>query len=339
MEEPGVEGGVKAFRTMKAQVEETLARDSTLTAALGYRQHERDKKRQHYIVPGWQWMYYRAGFKDRLNDRANHDPSYRDFESYVDEANQKGWWDGFIGPDQERAPVRDRVFISVGGDHMRRLTGSSVINDQYTPGLQKLIKVDFRMSATTLHADLVLPACGYYEKIHVRRSQLWLMDQAVKPLGESRSDYAIACLLAKYLSKRAKERGIGEIQDERQGTTLDLANFYDKYTVKGAYGEDDEAKLADTMFRIAAAIGYLPKGSNLETVRKNRGWQPGNMFHIPLLLDGCSSTWITIGSWKQVRRCPSTNLIRSWVGTIRSIRREAMEGSPSMVFGSPILCS
>jgi anaerobic selenocysteine-containing dehydrogenase len=86
--------------------------------------------------------------------------------------------------------------------------------------------------------------------------------------------------LAKYISKRAKERGIGEIQDTRQGTTLDLANFYDKYTVKGAYGEDDEAKLADTMFRIAAAIGYLPKGSNLETVRKNRGF-PGRPDSVP----------------------------------------------------------
>src|ERR1019366_4976265 len=80
-------------------------------------------------VPGWQWMYYRAGFKERWDNKQWHDPHYRQFSSYVEEANKKGWYDAFIGPDREKVPVRDRVLISAGGNYLRRMTGSKVLYD------------------------------------------------------------------------------------------------------------------------------------------------------------------------------------------------------------------
>jgi DMSO reductase family type II enzyme molybdopterin subunit len=281
MEKPGVDGGVEAFNKRNAAVEEILRKDPTMTAAMAWRELDRLRMKQHFIIPGWQWMYYRGGFKDRWNNKQNHDPGYRNFQTYVDEANRKGWFDGFIGPDKEKIPVRDRVMISAGGNHLRRLTGSKVLFDDYTPSLEKIIKVDFRMSANALYADIVLPCTGYYEKIHIRRQRLWLMDQAVTPIGEAKSDWAIACLLAKYISKRAKERGITRVQDTRRGKTLELDKLYDQYTKNGAYTENDEAKLADDMYKIGAALGYFPKGTNLEEVRKNKGF-PGRPDRLPV---------------------------------------------------------
>jgi anaerobic selenocysteine-containing dehydrogenase len=216
-------------------------------------------------------MYYRAGFKDRWNNQQWHPPQYRSYQSYIDEANQKGWYDGFIGPDKEPVPIRDRVFISAGGNHLRRMTGSKVLFDEYTPRLEKIIKVDFRMSSTSMYADLVLPCAGYYEKIHVRRARFWLMDQAVTPIGEAKSDWSIACLLAKHISKRAVERGIPRIQDTRQETVLDLDKLYDRFTLDGAYTEDNEETLADDMYKIGAALGFFAKGTTLEEVRKRKG--------------------------------------------------------------------
>jgi DMSO reductase family type II enzyme molybdopterin subunit len=281
MESPGVEGGVEAFKRRNAAVEEVLEKDSTLTAPIAWRELDRAGMKKHFIVPGWQWLYYRAGFKQRWNNQQWHDPGYRDFQSYADEAKRKGWYGGFIGPDKEKIPVRDRVFISAGGNYLRRMPGSTVLFDDYTPGLEKIIKVDFRMSTSALYADIVLPCTGYYEKIHVRRARLWLMDQAVPPLGEAKSDYSIACLLAKYISKRAKERGITRVEDTRQGITLELDRLYDRYTINEAYKENDEAKLANDMYKIGAAIGFLPKGTTLEEVRKRKGF-PGNPSRLPI---------------------------------------------------------
>lgn len=281
MDKPGVQGGVEAFNRRNAATEEILRKDPTMTATMAWREFDRVRMKKDFIIPAWQWLYYRVGFKDRWNNKRWHDPSYRDYQSYVDEANRKGWYDGFIGPDKEKIPIRDRVFISAGGNHLRRMTGSKVLFDDYTPSLEKIIKVDFRMSASALYADIVLPCAGYYEKIHVRRARLWLMDQAVTPIGEAKSDWAIACLLAKYISKRAKERGITKIQDTRQGTTLELDKLYDQYTKNGAYTENDEAKLADDMYKIGAALGFFSKGTTLEEVRKNKGF-PGRPDRLPV---------------------------------------------------------
>jgi DMSO reductase family type II enzyme molybdopterin subunit len=280
MEKPGVDGGVEAFNKRKAAAEEILRKDPTMTPAIVWRELDRVQRKKHFFIPGWQWLYYRAGFKDRWNNKDWHDPGYKDFQSYVDEANRKGWYDGFIGPDKEKIPGRDRVMISAGGNYLRRMTGSKVFFDDYTPSLEKIIKIDFRMSTSALYADLVLPCAGYYERIHVRQNGLWLMDQAVTPIGEAKSEWSIACLLAKYVSKRAKERGITKIQDTRRGTTLELDRLYDKYTKNGAYTENDEEKLADDLYRIGAALGFLPKGTTLEEVRKKKGF-PGRPERLP----------------------------------------------------------
>ena len=279
MERPGVEAGVEAYNKGKARWEEIMRKDPTMTAAMvrtemGKANGRRGERRG--LVPGWQWMYYRAGFKDRWNKKEWHDPHYRDFSSYVEEANKKGWYDGFIGPDKEKVPVRDRVMLA--GNYLRRLTGSKVVYEEYTPSLEKIINADFRMSTTGLYADLVLPAACYYEQISIANSVIshakdWLIDKAVDPLGEAKPDWDIGCLLAKKISERAKERGIPKIYDSRRETTVELDKLYDQYTRNG-YKEGDQEEMVDMLYRVGGRVGLYRQGLNLEEVRKAKGIPP-----------------------------------------------------------------
>ncbi len=272
MERPGVEAGVEAYTKRKALVEDIMRNDPTMTAAMAQRElgiREMRKKEDH--VPGWQWMYYRAGYKNRWDKKEWHDPHYRAFSSYVEEANKKGWFDGFIGPDKEKVPLRDRVILSAGANYLRRLTGSQVLYDEYTPSLEKIVHIDFRMCTTALYADLLLPAAGYYETHTFKRTGLWLMDQAVDPPGEAKSDWDIVCLLTKKISERAKARGIAKVYDARREVDLELDKLYDRFTVNGAYKEGDEEKLTDMMYSLIGKLGFYQAGLNLEAVRKSNG--------------------------------------------------------------------
>jgi steroid C-25 hydroxylase alpha subunit len=274
MERPDVEAGVEAFNKKKAQVEEVMRKDSTMTFAMAQRELDSQEGKQGYIVPGWQWMYYRAGFKDRWNNKQWHDPHYRSFSSYVEEANKEGWFDGYIGPDKEKVPVRDRVLISAGGNYLRRFPGTEVFLNDYTPSLEKIIKVDTRISSSTMYADLVLPCAGYYEYTTIRQRNCFLMDKAVDPLGEAKPDWDIVCLLAKKISERAKARAMTKVYDSRRDITVDLDKLYDRLTINGAYKEGDGEKLADLMYQVLGKLGFLPEGLTLEQVRKSNGIPP-----------------------------------------------------------------
>ncbi len=274
MERPGVEAAVEAYNKRKAQVEEVMRKDPTMTLAMAQRELAIQDGKAGYIVPGWQWMYYRAGFKDRWDNQKWHDPHYRQFSSYVDEANKKGWYDGYIGPDKEKVPVRDRVLIAAGANFMRRLTGSQVVHDHYAPSLEKIITIDSRLSTTGLYSDLVLPCAGYYEQTTVRQSNSFLLDKAVDPPGEAKSDWDIVCLLAKKISERAQARGIAKVHDSRRGITLELDKLYDQWTIQGGYKEGEEEKLADMMYQVGGRLGFFQQGLDLDVVRKSNGIPP-----------------------------------------------------------------
>jgi steroid C-25 hydroxylase alpha subunit len=274
LERPDVETGVEVFNKMKAQAEEVMRKDPTMTFAMAERELDIQEGKRGPIVPGWQWMYYRAGFKDRWNNKQWHDPHYRSFSSYAEEASKKGWFDGYIGPDKEKDPVRDRVLISAGGNYLRRLPGSEVLFNDYIPTLEKIIKVDIRMSTSAMYADLVLPCAAYFEHTSIRNRNGFLMDKAVEPLGEAKPDWDIVCLLAKKISERAKARGMAKVHDSRRDITVELDKLYDRYTINGAYKEGDEEKLSDFIYRLIARLGFFRDGLTLEQVRKANGIPP-----------------------------------------------------------------
>ncbi|WP_062109703.1 nitrate reductase subunit alpha [Bacillus niameyensis] len=83
--------------------------------------------------------------------------------------------------------------------------------------LDLLVALDFRMTATPLYADIVLPAATWYEKTDLSSTDMHPFvhpfNPAIDPLWESRSDWDIYRTLAKEFSEMAKDHLPGKYKD------------------------------------------------------------------------------------------------------------------------------
>ena len=75
--------------------------------------------------------------------------------------------------------------------------------------LDLLVSLDFRMTATPLYSDIVLPAATWYEKHDLSSTDMHPFihpfNPAIDPLWESRSDWDIYKTLSKAISEMAKD--------------------------------------------------------------------------------------------------------------------------------------
>ena len=129
-----------------------------------------------------------------------------------------------VHPKEDREP---RVLIFSGSNPLRRWPAPQIAKEHLWPKLRCLVAVNFRMSTTAMHADYFLPAAGYYEKHGIKYAQSYipyvvLSDEAVKPLGESKSEWEIFGLLSEAVAHRAKERGIGPVRGYRDAALRPL---------------------------------------------------------------------------------------------------------------------
>ncbi len=83
--------------------------------------------------------------------------------------------------------------------------------------LDLLVTLDFRMTATPLYADIVLPAATWYEKVDLSSTDMHPFvhpfNPAIDPLWESRSDWDIYRTIAQTFSELAKEHLPGVYKD------------------------------------------------------------------------------------------------------------------------------
>lgn len=83
--------------------------------------------------------------------------------------------------------------------------------------LDLLVALDFRMTATPMYADIVLPAATWYEKVDLSSTDMHPFvhpfNPAVDPLWESRSDWDIYRSLAETFSEMAKTHLPGVYKD------------------------------------------------------------------------------------------------------------------------------
>jgi nitrate reductase alpha subunit len=115
------------------------------------------------------------------------------------------------------------------------------------------------MSNTALHSDYVFPAAGWYEEDDI----CWgsavapfchITTRVVEPLGSSRSDWEIHCLLMKKLQERAIARGIVEFED-RSGEKRRLDRIYDDFTFGGRFTENNTEEILQELLDIATNVG------------------------------------------------------------------------------------
>ena len=205
----------------------------------------RDIYRDGGYIPGNLW-YYHVGLQALYGSSKQYDPTMkRELADFLEESYQKGWQ---IRPDG----VKQRIFFEIGGNILRRARACNVLEETLVRELDLMVTVDWRMSHTALHSDYVLPAAGWYEKDDILWATLLspyihVISRAVDPVGESKSDWAIHCLIVKAIQERAKERGI-KYYDDRKGEQRRLDKVYDEFTFEGKFNEHDpEAILKEVM--------------------------------------------------------------------------------------------
>ncbi|HDH7101648.1 TPA: nitrate reductase subunit alpha [Staphylococcus aureus] len=89
--------------------------------------------------------------------------------------------------------------------------------EETTGKLDLVVSLDFRMTATPLYSDIVLPAATWYEKHDLSSTDMHPyvhpFNPAIDPLWESRSDWDIYKTLAKSFSEMAKDYLPGTFKD------------------------------------------------------------------------------------------------------------------------------
>jgi len=185
-----------------------------------------------------------------LSERYNSWDGYlkRPVGDYFKEAVAKGWQK--IIPAAGKSP---RVMFQVGGNVFRRGRATKQLIDTLLPKLQLIVTVDWRMSATGLYSDYILPACGWYERTS---TNLWactqspfmhISNKATEPLYDSLSEWTLFVLMARKFAERARVRG-AEVYKDKDGKERRFDRLEESVTCGGLYAEDDEEGVARDAF-------------------------------------------------------------------------------------------
>jgi nitrate reductase alpha subunit len=141
----------------------------------------------------------------------------------------------------------------VGGNVFRRGRATNQLLGTLLPKLETIVTADWRMSATALYSDYVLPACGWYERnstatvMTTHSPWVQVNNRAVEPLYESLSDWTIFVRLAEKLAERARARGVLTFLD-KDGKERRFDRPLDVVTAGGLYTEDDDEGVARDAF-------------------------------------------------------------------------------------------
>ncbi len=256
----------------QAMIDAMLAEDPTATKEIIIAEMSYAGALPINAVPSAFFWYHHCGYREAWNNAGWGDPSMkRTFDEYVDEAVEKGWWQGSA---TQAAQAPPRVLFEIGGNLLRRQRGGQrMLLEHLWPKLRMIVSVDWRMSTTGLHSDIVLPAAQHYEKPNFPYTtpdvmNLTFSDRAVEPQGESRSEWQITLALAKKLTERAKARDLVEIRNGN-GERVRLDRLYEEISFDGALADDDA--VIDEIIRDSAVMGTIPADTTLESLRE-KGW-------------------------------------------------------------------
>ena len=301
----GVEKAVADIRASDPSMTEEMAGSQLLHLAAG----------SGTSSPPVFFNYHHSGYKDSWNNADWSDPSMtRSFESYMSDATRRGWWGGVNRPSSSTSP---RVFFCVGTNPLRRSRGGRkrLLADLWEE-LEKVIVVDFRMSTTAMHADLVLPAAMAYERVNVQYPithmlRLTFSDASIEPPENSWSEWKIFSELACHISNLASKRGITQYTDGRR-VTRHLDRLGEDFSVRGAFSNDTD--VLDEWIRDSALIGTLP-GSTTLSLLKDKGsvrftglgiFSPG----LAVASDVSPNKVMTAFTWHTENHLPFPTLVR-----------------------------
>jgi anaerobic selenocysteine-containing dehydrogenase len=229
-------------------------------------ERERDKHELNWTVPNFLW-YFHSDYKKAWDRKEWHCKTMkREFPEYMNEAIDKGWWDGFVMPAKDQNPL---VYFYMGTNPARKNRGwhKNILNSLWKK-FELIFGFETRWSTTLLYSDYALPGAGFYEKLDTRFPTphvpwLTLTDQAVKPVGESKPEWEICAMLGKKIEAAAKKRGKMKFK-LRSGREISLKNFGAAQCMEA----DNFEEIIEDALDSSVLLGNLPKGTNLKKMRE-----------------------------------------------------------------------
>jgi DMSO reductase family type II enzyme molybdopterin subunit len=221
--------------------------------------HFRDYEREHMYmsVPALMFLYEHGGLKDIVAREQYHDANPgRPLAEAVREAAAKGWVP--LYPKPGKTP---RVYVHTRVNPLRRWPAPQVIERTLWPKLDLIVSINLRMSTTAAKSDIVLPACGYYERRGIKYAQSYVPyyavgEKVVEPLGESKTEWEIAGLLARRIQERARERGVAPVADVK-GKRRDLTTLYEAWSQDGRFAAEDDLPFYELATSKSPEIGNI----------------------------------------------------------------------------------
>jgi len=235
---------LSGFEQMSARYEIAWWQSLLLKMAgrLPVREFERlmtERTREEPFTPLMPWLHVHAGYAETAGREEYNDPAAGiTNDAALKEAIDKGWIPIYPPPGKD-----PKVLIFSAPNPLRRWPTPQIARKHLWPKLDLIVNVNFRMSTTAMHCDLLLPAAGYYEKEGIKYTQAYLPyvilgDKAVEPLGEAWSEWRIFGTLAKRIQQRARGRGVEPAKDSF-GKDLDLRTIFDQWSDDGRFDPDD----------------------------------------------------------------------------------------------------
>jgi DMSO reductase family type II enzyme molybdopterin subunit len=284
---PGMEiGDIINPKAISSMIKINLGKNQMLTVEeIEQLQKMQDKFLENsHLGPGVLFTYEHGGLGKVSGLPEYNDPALpRPVDDYVEESIEKGWMP--LVPGRGRSP---RAWITGGNSILRRLRAWPVLLEQMWPKLELAVDMNWRVSTTGMFSDYILPVAGWYEKTGLKYTVgmipfLNYSDRAVEPVYESKSDWEIYGLLARRVSERAKERGVGPFTTSK-GMERDLRDFYKFYTFQNKIGLDHAGE--EELFQALLDYSSTTKGITVEQLKrdgcarfKNVG-MPSPMYHI-----------------------------------------------------------
>jgi DMSO reductase family type II enzyme molybdopterin subunit len=187
--------------------------------------------------------------------------------SYLDEALAQGDWP--MAPPPGAEPPE--VVFSICGNVLRHSSMGERLRDSLFAQARLVVDVGFRMSETSRHADILLPAAAWYEKMGLKylvgmAPYLHLADRAVPPLGEAKPEWEIYSLLARSLAAEARRRGVREVKGFR-GQSCPIARLDERFGDRGRFGPEAD----EDVLRFILETSSAAEGIALEDLRREGG--------------------------------------------------------------------
>jgi DMSO reductase family type II enzyme molybdopterin subunit len=174
-----------------------------------------------------------------------------------------------VGPPRGGEPPE--VIVSMCGNVLRHSKMGSRLRDTLFAKAGLVVDVTFRMSETARHADILLPAAAWYEKVGLKYMPALvpyttLGDRAVAPLGDAKPEWEIFSLLAQHVAAEARQRGVTTVRGFR-GQECHLACLDDRFSDGNRFGPGAEEEVTEFILSVSAAS----RGVAIDDLRRAGG--------------------------------------------------------------------